>query len=106
MEKLKQTKKITKTTLKSFIKRNQGKLFYKVQSDFDGMQDCVDVVKMDWLPVTEVNLNVVGGDIVSGEYKGVWLTHGRNWFELYEDDKYIGIRVYNSCGSSIVAIKK
>jgi len=36
--------KITRTTLKSFIKKNSDNLFVKVESSFDGMTDCVQRV--------------------------------------------------------------
>jgi len=34
-------KKITRATLKSFIKKNKCQLYVKVVSSFDGMTDCV-----------------------------------------------------------------
>ncbi len=39
------TKKITKATVKSFIKNNIENLYINVTSDFDGMTDCVEQVK-------------------------------------------------------------
>ena len=34
--------KITLSTFKSFIRKNEGKLFIKCKSSFDGMTDCVE----------------------------------------------------------------
>ena len=33
--------RITLATVKSFMKKNEGKLFVKAKSSFDGMVDCV-----------------------------------------------------------------
>lgn len=34
--------KTTKATFKSFVRKNEGKLFIKCTSSFDGMTDCVE----------------------------------------------------------------
>lgn len=98
------SKKITKATFKSFIKKNHGKLFVKFISDFDGMQDMVDFHKNpQFKPATHSNRfeeNSLG-------VEGVWLVSGsRDRFSAYEDTQYIGIKYYNCCGSAIVAIEK
>ena len=103
MNKLKDTKKITLATLKSFAKRNSDNLFVKKCSSFDGMTDCVEVVKSDWRK-TEIsdktNYYKTGID-------GVYTVGcSRDYFEIFEDSTYYGIEVYNCCGRSILAIKK
>jgi len=99
---VKNTKKITLATLKSFAKRNEGNIFFKVKSDFDGMTDCVQSVKMDWrkTSIKEPGYYRTG---IEGVYT---VGRSRDYFNIYEDDEYFGIRVYNSCGSSILATKK
>jgi hypothetical protein len=102
MEKLKSTSKITLATLKSFAKRNATSIFYKVTSDFDGMQDCVTSVKSDWKQSKICTSNYY----VSGIH-GIYTTGSSgNYFRLYEDTDYFGIEVSNCCGSSTLAVKK
>jgi len=99
MDKLREAKKITLATLKSFAKRNADKLFVKEESSFDGMTDCVEQNKNPQWRKVELE-NAYG-------HTGVWLVgSSRDYFELYEDGEYIGITVYNSCGEGILAIKK
>lgn len=99
MKKLIETKKITLSTLKAFAKRNENNLFVKETSSFDGMTDCVQENKnAKW---TKVELSKAYG------HDGVWLVgNSRDYFNLYEDEKYIGIEVYNCCGNGILATKR
>ncbi len=98
------TKKITLATFKSFVKKNQGKLFIKKRSSFDGMTDCVEPIQgARFNPITPTDSQpsrTLG-------IRGVWLVgSSRNLFEAYEDDRFIGIDVYNCCGTFIIAIEK
>ena len=104
MNKLKETKKITMATLKSFAKRNSDKLYVKNLSEFDGMTDCVERVRnQEWLK-TEIIENT---NYYSTGIKGIYTVgSSRDYFRNYEDANYIGIEVYNCCGSAILAIKK
>ena len=92
--------KITKTTLKSFIRKNAGNLHVKVRSRFDGMTDCVQSVEDTFTPAepaghVEHTLGIAG----------VWLVGGsRNSFDAFEADGFRGITVYNCCGSFVVAV--
>lgn len=105
METLKNTKKITLATLKSFAKRNENKIFSKEKSSFSGMTDCVESVNGNWKnsKITESNENQFYQTGISGIY-----TVGRScdYFTIYEDNIYFGIEVYNCCGTTILAIKK
>lgn len=103
MEKLKNTPKITIATLKSFAKRNQDNIYYKVISDFDGMTDCVQSVNSGW---KKSNVSDSTNYYKTG-ILGIYTVDGsRNYFSIYEDNEYFGIKIYNCCGSSILAIKK
>lgn len=104
MNKLKETKKITLATLKSFAKRNIDNLYVKNLSDFDGMTDCVErIEKPEWVK-TEI---VESTNYYKTGIKGVYTVgSSRDYFCLYEDNDFIGIKVYNCCGSSILATKK
>ena len=99
MKKLLKTKKITLSKFKAFAKRNENSLFIKNLSSFDGMTDCVEEnKKQEW---NKVALEKAYG------YSGVWLVGcSRDYFRLYQDEKYIGIEAYNSCGSGILATLK
>lgn len=97
------TKKITLATVKSFIKVNRKDLLINVKSSFDGMTDCVERVAGGFVPAkddTEMPLeNCLG-------IKGAWFVgQSRDYFSVYNEDSYTGIKVSNSCGSFILAVK-
>ena len=97
-------KKITKATFKSFIRKNEGKLYIMCKSNFDSQDDCVRgnenrsfklAIKKE-----EFTKNTLG-------IKGIWLVGGSgNYFDKYEDENYTGIELYNCCGSQIIAVQK
>ncbi len=97
------TKKITKATFKSFVKKAGTSLLIKQKSSFDGMVDGV-----------VSNPNASFGQAVGAELfhennlgiQGVWLVGGsRNYFNAYEKDGIRGIEVWNCCGSFVVGVK-
>lgn len=99
-------KKITRATFKSFIKKNNDKLYCKKNSSFDGMTDCVEQLeetfkkpdRTEWAQRNESNTLGI---------RQIWLVgRGGDWFTHYEDDQFIGIKYSNCCGSGVVAIKK
>lgn len=96
--------KITKATLKSFIKKNAGKLLIQQKSKFDGMYDCVmESNDKAFYPVQRRE----GMEEHTLGISGLWLVgSARNSFYHYEDDRYVGIEVWNCCGSSILAVEK
>ena len=99
MKKLIETKKITLSTLKAFAKRNENNLFIKEVSSFDGMTDGVEWNRNPKWSKVEL-LKAYG-------HEGVWLVgSSRDRFAIYEDAKYIGIKVYNCCGTGILATLK
>lgn len=103
MEKLKSSKKITMATLKSFAQRNKNNLFSREISSFSGMTDCVEKSNTNWV---RSEIKEPGGYYQTG-IQGVYTVGcSRDYFTLYEDDIYIGIEVYNSCGTTIIAVKK
>jgi len=98
-------KKITRATLKSFIKREHknNNLFVKTKSSFDGMVDCVMATSDDFRKVEEINFD----DSHTLGLKGLWLVgESRDYITEYSDDNYIGYYISNCCGSSIVAMKR
>jgi len=95
-------KKITKATLKSFIRKNKEKLFINVKSEFDGMTDGLESRHEGFVKAhydTAVDPKYCLG------VSGVWMTH-RNYFYPYNDGTFEGIEYMNCCGSAILAVKK
>lgn len=103
-------KKVTLATIKSFIKREMSRdnLYIKNLSTFDGSQDMVvEVVNEGFRkakPTTNNPKYTLGvstawfvGDSRIGD--------SRNYFEAYDDGIYTGYKVYNCCGSFILAMK-
>jgi hypothetical protein len=104
-------KKPTVATLKSFIRKNEGKILINVKSSFDGMTDSVESLSGGFRPlekknqkqifVTDHNSNPTLG------YKGVWLVGcSRDHVKPFSEDGLRGFDVHNSCGRWIVAIRK
>lgn len=98
-------KKVTKTTIKSFIKRelNHNNLYLNRKSRFDGMVDCVMPVDSNFEKVAETKdftENTLG-------ISGAWFVgSSRDYFTPYADDNYIGYEVSNCCGSFVLAMKR
>jgi len=100
------SKKITLATLKSFVKKNASALHINLKSKFDGMTDGVEQCKDGFSPATQNEWSLSHPSHTLG-YLGVWLVgSSRDYLYAYEDEFYTGIKVSNSCGSFIVAIKK
>lgn len=93
------SKKITKATIKSFIRKYNDSLHIKKLSTFDGMVDCAMSVDSEFLPIerTESCLNNTLG------IEGAWFV-GRDSYRVYSDGAYVGFEVYNCCGSFILAV--
>lgn len=97
-------KKITLSTVKSFIRKAGDSLLVSTKSRFDGMTDgceaCADKSFSPRRPsdyAQEHNLGIAG----------IWFVFGsRDHFWAYEDDKVQGIEVSNSCGRFILAVAK
>jgi len=116
MNKLLNKKKITIATFKAFIRRNSDKLYIKVNSKFNGMIDMVDNVEDDYSKVdaSKINLNTHytakdGWKNFNNELgiPGCWLVGGgRDYTRLINNDKYVGINIFNSCGSFNIVVKK
>lgn len=97
-------KKITRATLKSFIRKNREKLLIKVTSRFDGQTDGVESIpNAKFVPAEST---VFDPSYTLG-ISGVWVVGGsRNSFSHFEDEGHVGIRGYNCCGAFVVAIRK
>lgn len=97
-------RKITLATFKKFVRENRGELEVLVTSEFNGMTDGVDYHRAPRWVVNPAEDNHVSNTL---GVAGVWLVLGsRDRFSAYEDSERAGIKVYNCCGSFIVAVRK
>lgn len=122
-------KKITKSTFKSFLKKNEGNLYIQYESSFDGMSDCVEFVpsnKRKFVPLEKATVRdadyqygaehgrtreQVEANFFSNEntlgYSGIWLVNSsRDHFRAFDNGDFQGIEVYNCCGSFVIATPK
>jgi len=107
MTQLKTKKKITLATVKSFIKKNKDNLYIRVDSKFDGMTDCVESVDNDGFE----KVQLMNPEDRNYEYRlgipSAWFVRdSRDYFDPYEDKQFLGISVWNSCGSFVIVRKK
>jgi hypothetical protein len=96
------TKKITLATVKSFIRKTSD-LHIMVRSRFDGSVDGVMPIsdQFDKAERTERQPTYTQG------VQGAWFVgQSRDRFSPYEDERMVGITVYNCCGSFILATPK
>ena len=95
----------TMATIKSFIKKNDGKLFIKNLSDFDGMVDCV-------MPCNDKGFRVATKPEQGRNHENCLNIRGA-WFVLgggdrvyeFSDGQFEGFEIYNCCGNFILAIE-
>lgn len=109
----KRMKKITRNTIKAFIRYARQDLYIRNLTKFDGMTDSVGPAadnawhKAEVLPINDWdNVNTLG-------IKGAWFVgpHGsKDYFSAvatgYGDDDYYGYKVSNCCGSFEIAVKR
>lgn len=97
--------KITMATVKSFIRKNEGKLYIRTKSSFDGMVDGVrDCPDRDW----SLALAPDAGHNHSNQLgiHGAWFVGGsRDYLQPITDGEFTGFHVYNCCGSFDLAVR-
>jgi len=93
--------KITRATVKSFIKKNFDGLYINVKSDFDGMTDGLETRHGGFKKAESDD-----GEHCLGVKDAYFVGGKGEYFYEYEDDTMKGIRVSNCCGRFILAIKK
>jgi len=96
-------KKITKTTIKSFIKNNLDNLYIKNNNSFDGMVDGVTECKNRAFKKAEKsekhNEHRLG-------IEGAWFVgSSRDYFSAYEYNGFKGYEISNCCGNFILATR-
>ena len=98
-------KKITLSTVKSFIRKNSDSLLINIESHFDGMQDCVALVNSGFKQATKDAREWNQGNTLG--IAGAWFVgSSRDYFKAFETETMQGIEVSNCCGSFILAIQK
>jgi hypothetical protein len=98
------SKKITLASFKSFVRKNAGRVMVQVRSRFDSSDDCVRCTQEDTF--TEA-LRSDRFDAHNLGISGIWLVlGGRDYFTPYSDEQNEGIRVWNCCGSFVLAVRK
>lgn len=96
-------KKITLASVKSFIRKHNQEMFINLKSEFDGMVDgCVSQNN----GFVKAEIDTFHPQCTLG-IKNAWFVRDSNdYFKSYEDSKYVGIEVINSCSHFILAIQK
>lgn len=100
--KMKNAKKVTLATIKSFIRKNEDSLHILTKSRFNGMIDgCEKTGQKAFIAVekTERNIrNTLG-------INGAWfvLDSGDRFYKI-EKDGFVGYEIYNCCASFVLAI--
>lgn len=96
--------KITLATVKSFIKKNDGKLFLNVGSRFSGLTDMIENVEDSaFEPVVKTDKNLSNTQGIQGAW---FVGSSRDSFNTYDDGNFQGFTVYNCCGGFTIATKK
>jgi hypothetical protein len=94
--------KITVATLKSFVRKHEGNIYLAVNSDFDGMTDCVERCSGLFKPARKSEINASN----NLGYNGMWLVgSSRDRVAAYDKDGMKGFEVNNCCGNWIVAVR-
>lgn len=95
----------TMSTIKSFIKKNEGRLYIKNLSNFDGMVDCVMPCDDNGFRLAQAP-NAGRNHENSLGIRGAWFVLGGG-DRVYEfsDGQFVGYEVYNCCGNFFLAIQ-
>lgn len=96
-------KKITLSTVKSFIKKNSGNIYIDVRAEFDGM---IDGLSFNAQGFYKAKPDPRGRSYTLGIDGAYFVGHSRDYFSAFEDEQYQGITVVNSCGKFILATQK
>ena len=97
-------KKITLATIKSFIRKNEGKLFIRCRSYFDGMTDGTSYHKNpQFIPVQKAEYY----DKYNFGISGAWFVYSsNNFYSAIDEGDFVGYSIGNCCKDFDLAIKK
>ena len=99
-------KKITRTTIKSFIKKNFDDLYISTRTRFNGMIDCVDACADQSFHKVERDERERIHDTSLGIKNAYFVGSSRDYFQPYDLDGFKGYEIYNCVGSFILAVKE
>lgn len=95
--------KITRSTLKSFIKKNFDNMYIRLDSSFSGMTDGIEYYNEGFEKAEKTERSI---DHTFGLNKAWFVGQSRDYFTKFENEKFVGYEVSNSCGSFVLAISK
>lgn len=97
-------KKTTLTTIKKFIKENDGKLFIKNLTEFDPYTDgIIRSQNNDFKIAEKKEYDGIGKDHTLGIENAWFVFDSRDYFENYNDANFQGFKITNCTGSFILA---
>ena len=99
-------KKITKATIKSFIKKNFDDLYISTRSRFNGMIDCVDACQDQSFRKVEKDTRERFANNSLDIKDAYFVGSSRDYFNVYDKDGFKGYEIYNCVGSFILAIRE
>ena len=99
-------KKITRTTIKSFIKKNFDDLYISTRTRFNGMIDCVVACADESFHKVERDERERFHDTSLGIKNAYFVGSSRDYFQPYDLDGFKGYEIYNCVGSFILAVKE
>lgn len=100
-------KKATMATVKSFIRKNEGKIYINVKSSFNGMSDCVEQHKDQSFFLAHKadsnhshNFGIQGAWFVGSSRDSITRIE-----KMIDGCKAEGFHIYNCCGSFDIVVK-
>lgn len=96
--------RITLATIKAFVRRNTSSLYVQQRSRFDAMEDGVrNTPNPTFRLVPPTSIDMKNEQTLGIE--GAWFVRdSRDCFEPFSMDGFTGYRVYNCCGSFLLAV--
>lgn len=94
--------KITRTTVKAFIRRHRDHLYIRVDSRIDSYDDCKRAISGASFKVATVS-NLADETTLGVE--GAWFLGRGDLFESFKRDGYEGFEVFNSLCSFVLAVR-
>lgn len=95
--------RIGRVQIRKFIKDNEGNLFIKVTSEFDGMIDGSRTYNNSIEPAKKAKEKTEHNEGIEGLYL---VCGGDDYFTPYSDETYEGYKWYNCCSSGLLLRKK
>lgn len=96
--------RISRTTVKAFLRKHADAILIRTESNFDGMTDCTVYERNPQFraaPVTDLD------DLHTMGVFGAWFVGGgHDYIVQYDTPTHTGYAVSNCCGSFVLAIVK